>query len=1046
MKTHGHLFEAICAFPNLHAAAKRAAAGKRLHDSIGRFSTRLEAQLFRLREELLARTYRPGPYREKHIVEPKPRMISVAPYRDRVVHHALCAVAMPCFERKMIHDLYSNRAGKGTHAAIPSLLGFVGAAPSWAGIGGTSLFILRNAPPGATVQLQARYGNGAGAVLSPPLTVAVSQAFHAGMTATAQPAGGTNHTVSLNGRASGSTPPLTFKWDTNGDGIFGDEMGPSASFTKSSTGETIALRLEVSDGTGARAYAKGEVVLNKLPVPNEPPRPKPRSDPATGPVLDWQGQPLVMQPTRASNGFVLITHGLYTDRAALEEWAGDMAWRIEQRLPNDPNIAIYDWTAYSDPGGKVDPKKLKALELLSGIKSAHGLVNAKQAGRAAFEEALIREAETEVLATAAEGALDIPLDARLPALASDFVIDAWYIRNEYPATHGAELARWVMEQAEDGLLDPDKPVHFIGHSAGGYVMGECALWLKNSTIASGPYAGKKVIVDRLTMLDTPFPFRSHLTTLANPTVVERFVTSWYGSLNYDTFFLPRNPNYQIEYLGFWWPFNFFVDERGHGRAHIWYSWSAQPVIGDPEAETFTEWGVPGFSRSPFLTGNLVPRPWSSGGGGFFAVAPSPPSGPVAVTGFSTFGSVVETAGTYTITEDANAGMTKAVTIPIGAYAVRFAFRFVNGGDGDFLTVNFGTDHLLYTGVDTMLSRRAFTPIEAPVTGFDGQTDQLTFTLVSRGSANAVVQVTGIEFLIEEDPDGDGLATAQEQSAGTNPLNPDSDRDGFSDADELQLFHTDPRVSDSDADGQSDAAEIAAGTDPGDGNSVMTVLAFSRAGSGVALRWTSVRGKSYRVLRSSGPGFASYTVLGSGLVAAGTQMEYVDPTVLTALVPAMFYRVEVEDAPPAPDLDSDRDGVPDAQEIAAASDPGRYDTDRDGLGDAEEMLVLLSSPIRPDTDGDGSGDWAELVAGTSPTNPASVLAITGIARNADGSVTLRWSGVAGRTYRVLRSATPDFAAPEIVAGGWPGFPPTTTFTDATATGFGNTARFYKVVVE
>jgi hypothetical protein len=45
-------------------------------------------------------------------------MISAAPFRDRVVHHAVCNVVMPLFERKMVHDLYSNRKGKGTHAAI----------------------------------------------------------------------------------------------------------------------------------------------------------------------------------------------------------------------------------------------------------------------------------------------------------------------------------------------------------------------------------------------------------------------------------------------------------------------------------------------------------------------------------------------------------------------------------------------------------------------------------------------------------------------------------------------------------------------------------------------------------------------------------------------------------------------------------------------------------------------------------------------------------------------------------------------------------------
>jgi hypothetical protein len=46
------------------------------------------------------------------------RLISAAPFRDRVVHHAVCNVVMPLFERKMIFDLYSNRVGKGTHVAI----------------------------------------------------------------------------------------------------------------------------------------------------------------------------------------------------------------------------------------------------------------------------------------------------------------------------------------------------------------------------------------------------------------------------------------------------------------------------------------------------------------------------------------------------------------------------------------------------------------------------------------------------------------------------------------------------------------------------------------------------------------------------------------------------------------------------------------------------------------------------------------------------------------------------------------------------------------
>ena len=118
MKTHNHLFERICSFENLIAAAHLAERGKRFQHTIGVFSTNREREVLRLREELLSGNYQPGGYREKIITRPKTRMISAAPFRDRVVHHALCRVAMPLFEAKMIHDLYSNRKGKGTHAAI----------------------------------------------------------------------------------------------------------------------------------------------------------------------------------------------------------------------------------------------------------------------------------------------------------------------------------------------------------------------------------------------------------------------------------------------------------------------------------------------------------------------------------------------------------------------------------------------------------------------------------------------------------------------------------------------------------------------------------------------------------------------------------------------------------------------------------------------------------------------------------------------------------------------------------------------------------------
>lgn len=78
----------------------------------------LERQLNHLQDELRDHSYRPGPYRTFEIHEPKRRLISAAPYRDRVVHHALCGILERLFEPTFVFDSYACRRGKGTHAAV----------------------------------------------------------------------------------------------------------------------------------------------------------------------------------------------------------------------------------------------------------------------------------------------------------------------------------------------------------------------------------------------------------------------------------------------------------------------------------------------------------------------------------------------------------------------------------------------------------------------------------------------------------------------------------------------------------------------------------------------------------------------------------------------------------------------------------------------------------------------------------------------------------------------------------------------------------------
>lgn len=114
----GTLFQRMISFPNLLQAARRAGCGKRFRPNVARFALDLEAELHELQSELISRNYRPGPYRTFVIRDKKPRFISAAPFRDRVVHHALCQVIEPIFDRGFLFDSYACRKGKGTHAAI----------------------------------------------------------------------------------------------------------------------------------------------------------------------------------------------------------------------------------------------------------------------------------------------------------------------------------------------------------------------------------------------------------------------------------------------------------------------------------------------------------------------------------------------------------------------------------------------------------------------------------------------------------------------------------------------------------------------------------------------------------------------------------------------------------------------------------------------------------------------------------------------------------------------------------------------------------------
>ena len=115
---NGELFRVLCDPAHLIRSARAAAKGKKRRPDAARFLLDMEPECLRLAAELADGSWQPGSYHTFTIREPKPRLISAAPFRDRVVHHALVSVLEPHFERRFVAHSYACRVGKGTHRAL----------------------------------------------------------------------------------------------------------------------------------------------------------------------------------------------------------------------------------------------------------------------------------------------------------------------------------------------------------------------------------------------------------------------------------------------------------------------------------------------------------------------------------------------------------------------------------------------------------------------------------------------------------------------------------------------------------------------------------------------------------------------------------------------------------------------------------------------------------------------------------------------------------------------------------------------------------------
>lgn len=568
-------------------------------------------------------------------------------------------------------------------------------------------------------------------------------------------------------------------------------------------------------------------------------------------LLGEHGEPFEFDPLKTTNGLLIIAHGLWS--SGTESWVTNMAAHVRIVLANQglpvPNIAIFDWEEMADPSNwagydqKHTEAKAEAIRMF-GLRELSYLGNAV-------------------------------LDGVYTILA-DFIMVRPYGQSE----GGQTLANWIKAEISRGNISEDAPLHLIGHSAGGFIVGEC-----------GTKIGSRFDDIRVTMLDTPFPLDHSLWEFPDPGYLDRYVSSLFGSLEFPSSwgssFDSANRSYQV--LTRSWPCAgpFIPTRSAHGYAHEWYDASIQGAYKGGE----------GFGQSPFLKpalrrvqlGSSMPEP---------KPAAAPAGTPVPLSGFSTFGNVAAETNGFILTEGqgTNAGIyASGFSFPAGAYSLRFSFQFLAPGDGDYLTVSLSDSPAIFIGHDLPLTRDEPYEAVASVVNLAGAQGDLVFRLVSRGDSNAIVRIQDVDAITMEDPDQDGLSNADETTRGTDLWNADSDRDGLDDKAEVETYLTDPLVADSDDDGASDGDEVAADTDPKNPNSQFAIKSIQAATNGIPIEWWSRDTRTYRVIRSFTPDFSSYNVVADSLTGAVPSRVYLE-TPQASTNSATFLGVQVETRP------------------------------------------------------------------------------------------------------------------------------------------------------
>jgi hypothetical protein len=98
--------------------------------------------------------------------------------------------------------------------------------------------------------------------------------------------------------------------------------------------------------------------------------------------------------------------------------------------------------------------------------------------------------------------------------------------------------------------------------------------------------------------------------------------------------------------------------------------------------------------------------------------------------------------------------------------------------------------------------------------------------------------------------------------------------------------------DSDGDGLTDGQEIQCGTSPTNAMDRLEIVDFTaNTNQEFTLKWSSVGGKQYDIIRSTALPMDSYTTVADGIYATAPTNTFTDPTATNAV---HFYRIQLKE--------------------------------------------------------------------------------------------------------------------------------------------------------